>query len=244
MRNIDWNVTARKNEPHTKVFTEEREKPTLIVVDQSQSMFFGAKMRLKSVAAAEIAARLAWFTLAQKDRVGGIVFNEQSTTTTKPFRNRVSVLQLLSTIVTANTQLNVSTRGLEPQAQSKAATFATMIRQVRLLAQHQHRIYVISDFRGLANADVEQLLSHGKHNELRLILIYDALEQVLPPANHYSVTDGENLVRFHSAHPRIREEYRQRFNARVNDLQRLSASQQVTLNVISTTDAMDTFVLN
>ena len=55
IRSIDWRVTARKNKPHTKIFREERERPTLVVVDQSQNMFFGSKLRLKSVAAAEIA---------------------------------------------------------------------------------------------------------------------------------------------------------------------------------------------
>src|SRR5262249_17765333 len=55
VRSIDWRVTARKARPHTKVYREERERPTLIVVDQCRSMFFGSKIRLKSVAAAECA---------------------------------------------------------------------------------------------------------------------------------------------------------------------------------------------
>ena len=73
IRTIDWRVTARKNKPHTKVFREERERPTLIVVDQTQNMFFGSRLRLKSVAAAEVAARIAWQNLNAGDRVGGIV---------------------------------------------------------------------------------------------------------------------------------------------------------------------------
>ena len=56
VRTIDWRVTARKNKPHTKVFREERERLTFVVADQSQSMFFGSQQRLKSVAAAEVAA--------------------------------------------------------------------------------------------------------------------------------------------------------------------------------------------
>jgi hypothetical protein len=74
VRTIDWRVTARKNVPHTKVFREERERLTLIVVDQSQSMFFGSRVRLKSVAAAEFAGLAAWRAIRQNDRVGGVSF--------------------------------------------------------------------------------------------------------------------------------------------------------------------------
>ena len=49
VRNIDWKVTARKEKPHTKIFREERERPTMLVVDQRRSMFFGSQVRLKSV---------------------------------------------------------------------------------------------------------------------------------------------------------------------------------------------------
>ncbi|GIS97268.1 MAG: hypothetical protein CM1200mP24_05520 [Gammaproteobacteria bacterium] len=50
VRNIDWKVTARKNKPHTKIFREEQERPTLIVVDETKSMFFGSQIRFKSIA--------------------------------------------------------------------------------------------------------------------------------------------------------------------------------------------------
>ena len=73
VRSIDWRVTARTNKTHTKIFREERERPTLIVIDQTQSMFFGSNTRLKSVCAAEIAARIAWQTVENGDRVGGVV---------------------------------------------------------------------------------------------------------------------------------------------------------------------------
>ena len=59
VRAIDWRGTARRDKPHTKVFHEQREQPALVLVDQRQSMFFGSTLRLKSVAAAELAARIA-----------------------------------------------------------------------------------------------------------------------------------------------------------------------------------------
>src|SRR5580765_590341 len=76
VRSIDWRVTARKAKPHTKVYREERERPTLIVVDQSRAMFFGSRVRMKSVAAAECAALLAWHSVDAGDRVGGLVYDD------------------------------------------------------------------------------------------------------------------------------------------------------------------------
>ena len=75
IRTIDWRVTARKNAPHTKVFREEKERPTLVIIDQTHTMFFGSQVRLKSVAAAQAGAIAAWNALAQNDRVGGFVMN-------------------------------------------------------------------------------------------------------------------------------------------------------------------------
>ena len=54
IRNIDWKVTARTQKTHSRVYSEEKEKPALIIVDQSKSMFFGSQKKTKSVVAAEL----------------------------------------------------------------------------------------------------------------------------------------------------------------------------------------------
>ena len=77
IRSIDWKATARTGEPHVRVFTEERDRPALLVVDQRMSMFFGTQLNMKSVTAAEAAAIVGFRILAQGDRVGGIVFDDQ-----------------------------------------------------------------------------------------------------------------------------------------------------------------------
>ena len=72
IRQIDWKVTARTRKTHSRVFTEERERTTLLLVDQRITMFFGSVKNMKSVTAAEAAALAAWRVLAQKDRVGAL----------------------------------------------------------------------------------------------------------------------------------------------------------------------------
>ena len=76
VRSIDWKVTARLQKPHVRVFNEERDRQALLVVDQRLSMFFGSRLAMKSVTAAEAAAIGAWRVLAAGDRVGAIVFND------------------------------------------------------------------------------------------------------------------------------------------------------------------------
>src|SRR5215831_5840844 len=86
IRSIDWKVTARLRKPHVRVFNEERDRPTLLVVDQRLSMFFGSRRAMKSVTAAEAAAISAWRVLGAGDRVGAIVFNDREIAEFRPRR--------------------------------------------------------------------------------------------------------------------------------------------------------------
>ena len=70
IRNMDWRVTARTGQAHTKLFQEERERPTYLVVDTNDSLLFGTKNQFKSVLASQIAALLGWSSVHQGDRIG------------------------------------------------------------------------------------------------------------------------------------------------------------------------------
>ena len=76
IRNIDWRATARTGRTHVRVYTEERDRPVWLVVNQRQSMFFGSRERMKSVTAAEAAALAAWRVLGGGDRVGAMIFDD------------------------------------------------------------------------------------------------------------------------------------------------------------------------
>ena len=96
IRSIDWKATARTGKTHVRVFTEERDRPVLLVVDQRLSMYFGTSLNLKSVTAAEAAAVTAFAVLAGKDRIGGIVFNDEEMLELKPKRSRRALNLFLS----------------------------------------------------------------------------------------------------------------------------------------------------
>lgn len=227
VRTIDWRVTARRNKPHTKVFQEERERPTLIVVDQTRPLFFGSRVRLKSVAAAEIASRLAWQCLANNDRVGGIVVGNDALAVHRPLRSARAVARLLNDIAVSNQQLNATT----PLAQSMRAALP----QVAQLARSGHRIYLVTDCFALDNLDRQRLLKLSRHNEVHCYFVFDPLERELPPANRYRVKDQNESLQFHSGNKALRNDYRARFDARLETLESLCRETRITHHRVATT---------
>ena len=98
VRLIDWNVTARSNEVHTKVFEEEREREVIFLVDFSRSMRFGTRVALKSVAAARLVAQLAWMIESSEERIGGLVCSETQHRECRPMGGKRGVFHLLRNV--------------------------------------------------------------------------------------------------------------------------------------------------
>ena len=232
VRNIDWKVTARKEKPHTKIFREERERPTMIVVDQRQSMFFGSQVRLKSVAAAEAAARIAWQTLNARDRVGGVVIASDSLAVLKPIRSKLNVVRLLSAITDANNELSTSIQ----QSESSEPTWHEILMNLRRATPVGHRIVFVSDFVEIEESDLQQLLVLQNHNELTLIQVYDPLEQNLPPSGSYAVTDGSRRVTFSGGNSRNQSKYEERFDAHRIKLEDACRTRGIRFFSISTAE--------
>ena len=109
VRTIDWRVTARTQTAHTKLFQEEKERPVLILADQSTSMYFGSQVTFKSVLAARTAALIGWTMLERGDRVGGIVFSEHGHREVRPRRNKHALLRLLNELNDFNHALSKNT---------------------------------------------------------------------------------------------------------------------------------------
>ena len=232
VRTIDWRVTARKNKPHTKVFREERERRTLIVVDQTQSMFFGSQVRLKSVAAAELAALGAWQALHHSDRVGGMIIGNNSYSAHKPYRSVKSVARFLGDLAQANQALD---RGA---AHPEVRHYREALTQIRRLAHSNYRIYFISDFQPVGDHWRDAFRSLSRHNEVVAIRIFDPLERELPPAERYTVTDGTNRLHFHTGDRRLRERYQNRFTSHEALLQQICRQSLVNFQTVATNEAL------
>jgi uncharacterized protein (DUF58 family) len=97
IRNMDWKVTARTNEPHLKVYREERERSVLLCVDHGPHMFFGTRGTFKSIQAARCAALLGWAANSVNDRVGGMLFGDadRGLVHFQPTKDRRAIWRLL-----------------------------------------------------------------------------------------------------------------------------------------------------
>ncbi len=233
VRTIDWKVTARKGRPHTKVFREERERQTLLFVDQTQSMFFGSRVRLKSVAAAELAARLAWRAIAEQDRVGGLVVGNDAIAAHEPYRQMKPLARLLGDLARLNSALARGRPMPDPEHMAQA------LLRLRRLARRNHRIYLISDFVPLASHWADAVLALAQQNEVVAIRVCDPIEAELPPADVYTITDGAGRWQFDAGEPRLRADYRARAADHASAFAALCRDAGVPARVLRTDQSID-----
>lgn len=205
VRTIDWRVTARTQIAHTKLFQEEKERPVLILVDQSASMFFGSQVTFKSVLAARTASLIAWTMLERGDRVGGIIFSEQGHREIRPRRNKHAVLRFLNELHDFNHALNRQSSVAESTYSENYYTEA--LANVRRVAKHGSIIFVISDFNNMSDESRIHFQPLARHNDVVGIHISDPLEQRLPKPDLYSITNGRERSRINTANRRHRETY-------------------------------------
>lgn len=212
IRTIDWRVTARTGDAHTKMFREERERPVLVVVDQRDSMFFGSSHCVKSVLAAQFAALVAWSALNSGDRVGGLVFNGREHRDVRPRRSRKTVLALLSQLAEYNA-------ALPHTGESVSGSFPDMLGNLRRIARPGTSLFLISDFRGADDDSArEQMFQLAQHTEITAIACTDPLENKLPRAGRYTVTDGTQRSVLHTADRQLRHHYQDQAQRRRESL--------------------------
>ena len=230
IRSIDWRVTARKNLPHTKVFREERERPALLFVDQGQHMFFGSTQRLKSVAAAELAARVAWQITGNGDRVGGMVLDTTGQHMFRPFRTVKATGRMLTQVASSNQQLS------RPQAvaESGAAHLETALAALCQLRQRRNRLFIISDLAGSLQLWREALHRLARHHHVQVLHITDPLEAELPPTGVYNIRQGDESLSFYSGDKTLRKRYADTHAERAADIKEICRHPAVSLQELST----------
>lgn len=213
VRSIDWKVTARLRKPHVRVFNEERDRQGLLVIDQRLSMFFGSRLAMKSVTAAQAGAICAWRILAAGDRIGGLVFNDTDMEEVRPERARHTVLHLLSQIVARNQMLGVG-RGIvsHPDMLNRA------LDRVRRLAPHDATVIVISDFDGADEATHDIIADLSRHNSVIALLVHDPLQSELPASARMTVTDGELQIVLEVGRESVRKNIREVTEARLRSV--------------------------
>ena len=174
IRNIDWKVTARTQKTHTRVFTEEKERPVLIVVDQSKSMFFGSQQRTKAVVAAELAAMLAFRVLKEGDRVGGIVFADKGTDILLPKRDRKNILRVLEKIENRNHEL------LDSERFEFEVALKEVAQKIRNIVTHAYLVVFIGVLHRYSPEGIMFLKQLSMHTDVGRVSVFDPIEHDSP----------------------------------------------------------------
>ena len=229
LRSIDWRVTARTGETHTKLFREERERPVLLWVDYRAPMFFATRGAFKAVVAARAAALLGWCAIARNDRLGGLVFSEERHLEMRPLQGKSAVIHFIR-------QLVEHPAWEDSIEQSQTEPLQWDLAKLRHATRPGSSIFLISDFRNLAE-DAKKNIGHlAKHNELTLIFIYDPLETQLPPAGQYKISSGQQELLLDTSAKSTQQTYQQNFQQRHKVLMTFCRQHRMTLIPCSTTD--------
>lgn len=186
VRSIDWKATARTGSPHVRVFTEERDRPALLVVDQRMSMFFGSTHNMKSVTAAEAAAIAAFTILHANDRVGGIVFGDSDQLEFTPKRSQRTVFAFLEAISNMNNQLQA-----DRIVERAPGRLNSVLESIARTARHDHLVLVFSDFDGIDDTTQKRLATIAQHNDVILALVHDPIAERIDPGQRAIIGNGQ-----------------------------------------------------
>ena len=239
VRTMDWKVTARMRSPHVRVYTEERDRPVLFIIDQRSSMFFGSRRTMKSVVACELAALGAWRVLKQGDRVGALIFNDQEIVSIKPHRSRARVRQMLGAMVKINHQL-----GQDDPPAPNPNMLNRALSQALQSAKHDYLICLVTDAYGM-NPETKRLITLlSAHNDVINAFIYDPLEAELPDAGRLTVAEGNLQLEVNTSNGKLREQFAADFKDRLERIQNLSRGRSIPLLPIETSHSVPDQVRN
>jgi uncharacterized protein (DUF58 family) len=233
VRTIDWAVTARMPQAFVRIYTEEKDRPVTVVVDQRINMFFGTRLAMKSVTAAEAAALCAWRAQSDGDRVAGVVFDDSTVYEHRLDRNRGALLRLLGRIATCNNAMRADAP-IERKPEQLDAALELAARN----ASHDHLVIVITDCDGHGPRTRDLLRRMAMRNDVVLFLVFDPFLYELPGSSDLVVTDGALQVEVPLGGSRVRKSIAEAGDRRLKDI--LQLQHEIGVTVAPLTAAEDT----
>jgi len=202
VRNIDWNVTARTGDPHIKIYEEERELTLMLLVDVSQSCFFGTIDQFKNEVITEICAVLAFSATQNNDKVGLILFSEEVELYIPPKKGRSHILRIIRELI-------------YHKPGGKRTHLGIPLRYLNNVIKKRCIAFVLSDF--ISSGYDEALRIASKRHDVIGFLLYDRHEKELPDAGLLAVADRESgeQILLDTSSKTLRSVYHQQFEDRV-----------------------------
>jgi uncharacterized protein (DUF58 family) len=236
VRALDWRLTARLGKPHTKLFQEEQERPVYLCVDARAVMAFATRGVFKSVQAARAAALLAWKAIQNGDRVGGMIFTDETHIELEPSRGSLAAVRLLKGLV-ANPARAEST--LKVKADPDPTR--TALTRLRRLVKTGGLVFVITDARHFSEGAFTELVELSRHNDASLLVVYDEFEANLPLLDSpLKVTNQRTEHVLPMTTPELARAYRERHENTQAKLTKLCREHRIMQSrLLTTEDAFD-----
>ena len=196
IRTIDWNVTARFNEPFVKVFEEERELTVMLLIDISGSKSFGTDHVSKREFIAEIGAVLAFSATQNNDKIGAILFSDKIELYIPPKKGRKHILRIIRELI-------------EFKPSSTKTNISEVLQNFNNLIKKRSIAFLISDF---INKDYEDALKiTSKKHDLIALRVVDPRERILTDVGLSLFKDSESgkEIWINTSNKRVREQYYQ-----------------------------------
>ena len=180
VRRMDWRLTARSGRPHTKLFQAERERLTLLVADTAPALYFGTRVRFKSVQAARAGAVAVWSALQSGDRIAALRAGEPAIPPATGLRGAMRVLDALARWYA--------------QPPREDAGLAEALEHAQRLLRPGAQLVVLADAGSAAQVPVLRWTALARHHQATLVLLQDRLE-VAPPRRELAfLSAGRRLL--------------------------------------------------
>ena len=219
VRMIDWNVTARMDEPYVKSFVEERQLTVMLLVDASGSQMFGSVSRLKYEVAVEFAAVLAFAAIRSNDRVGLILFTDEVEEFLPPRKGRVHCLRLIRDL-------------LAFRPRGKGTSISAAIERLNAVTTRRAVVFLISDF--MDHGYQKMLRIANKRHDVVAVTVADPRERELVGVGLVEFEDPETgqKVTVNTSSPRFRKAFSTLASGAFEETQRFFRSSSIDSIVI------------
>lgn len=206
VRNIDWNVTARYGSPYIKVFEEERELTMMLLIDVSNSLFFGTQNQFKSEIITEIAAVLSFSAIQNNDKVGVIFFSSKVEKYIPPKKGKSHILRIIRELI-------------ETKASVQATNIGVALKYFNNIMKRSSIAFVISDFIDKKEDYDSALTIAKKKHDIIGIHVYDIRERQLPNSGLALLEDSETgeTLWIDSSNKQTRKNYTQHFEDNLSE---------------------------
>ena len=228
-RHIDWRLTARSGRPHTKLFQAERERLTLIVADTASTLYFGTRVRFKSVQAARAGAIAAWAALKDGDRVAALRGSKHEAPI-PPAGGPRGALRVLDAL----------TRWYAAPPEDDAG-LAVALDQAQRVLRPGSRLIVLADPASIADIDPHRWPAFAAHHDITVLLLVDPLERDPPKAALPFATAGHRVELDLASAPQ-RQRWRREFVAPIDAALQALPARGVRVDVLSTDAPSDAWL--